>query len=128
MNAFNRVSNSCLGFRIPVLYRISIQSSLEVYCHFNSVQSIINLSSLEVFYAEISHENIIGKRLKELRQQQNISQRILAARLTLSGVEFNDLTILRIEKGERFVPDYEIAVIADYFKVSADYLLGRKEQ
>lgn len=33
-----------------------------------------------------------------------------------------------IEKGERFVPDYEIAVIADYFKVSADYLLGRTEQ
>ncbi len=73
-------------------------------------------------------KNIIGKRLKELRQQQNISQRILAARLTLSGVEFNDLTILRIEKGDRFVPDYEIAVIADYFKVSADYLLGRKDQ
>ena len=73
-------------------------------------------------------KNIIGKRLKELCQQQNISQRILAAGLTLSGIEFNDLTILRIEKGERFVPDYEIAVIADYFKVSANYLLGRKEQ
>lgn len=66
--------------------------------------------------------------LKQLRQQQNISQRILAARLTLSGIEFSDLTILRIEKGERFVPNYEIAVIADYFKVSADYLLGRKGQ
>jgi hypothetical protein len=50
------------------------------------------------------------------------------ARLTLSGIEFSDLTILRIERGERFVPDYEIAVIADYFKVSADYLLGRTEQ
>lgn len=73
-------------------------------------------------------KNIIGKRLKELRQKQNISQHILAARLTLSGVEFNDLTVLRIEKGERFVPDYEIAVIADYFKVSADYLLGRTEE
>ena len=74
------------------------------------------------------HQYYQERRLKELRQQQNISQRILAARLTLSGVEFNDLTILRIEKGERFVPDYEIAVIADYFKVSADYLLGRAEQ
>ena len=68
------------------------------------------------------HQYYQERRLKELRQ------RILAARLTLSGVEFNDLTILRIEKGERFVPDYEIAVIADYFKVSADYLLGRAEQ
>lgn len=73
-------------------------------------------------------KNIIGERLKQLRQQQNISQRILAARLTLSGIEFSDLTILRIERGERFVPDYEIAVIADYFKVSADYLLGRAEK
>lgn len=52
-------------------------------------------------------KNIIGNRLKKLRQQQNISQRILAARLTLSGIAFSDLTILRIEKGERFVPDYE---------------------
>lgn len=73
-------------------------------------------------------KNIIGSRLKGLRQQQNISQRMLAARLTLSDVEFSDLTILGIEKGERFVPDYEIAVIADYFKVSADYLFGRTEQ
>lgn len=73
-------------------------------------------------------KNIIGERLKKLRLEQNISQRILAARLTLNGIEFSDLTILRIERGERFVPDYEIAVIADYFKVSADYLLGRAEQ
>ena len=71
-------------------------------------------------------KNIIGCRLKQLRQEQNISQRILAARLTLSDIEFSDLTILRIERGERFVPDYEITVIADYFKVSTDYLLGRE--
>ena len=51
-----------------------------------------------------------------------------AARLALSGIEFSDLIILRIEREERFVPDYEIAVIADYFKVSADYLLGRTDQ
>lgn len=47
----------------------------------------------------------------------------ITIKLTLSGIEFSDLTILRIERGERFVPDYEIAVIADYFKVNADYSL-----
>ena len=73
-------------------------------------------------------KNIIGIRIKELRQQQNISQHILTARLTLSEVQFSDLTILRIERGEHFVPDYEISVIADYFKASADSLLGRKEK
>lgn len=73
-------------------------------------------------------KNIIGEQVKLLRKQQNISQRILAARLSLSGIEFTELTILRIEKGIRFVPDYEINVIADYFKVSADYLLGRTNE
>lgn len=69
-------------------------------------------------------KNIIGQRVKELRKKQNISQRTLAARLTLSGIEFTELTILRIEKGIRFVPDYEIVVLADYFHVTTDYLLG----
>ena len=44
---------------------------------------------------------------------------------SLSGIDFTELTILRIEKGIRFVPDYELSVIADYFHVTSDYLLGR---
>ena len=35
-----------------------------------------------------------------------------------------DLTILRIEQGTRFVPDYEVVAIADFFNVSCEYLLG----
>lgn len=73
-------------------------------------------------------KNVIGEKVKVLRNKQNISQRMLAARLSLSGIEFTELTILRIEKGTRFVPDYEINVIADYFKVSSDYLLGRTNE
>lgn len=52
-------------------------------------------------------KNVIGSRVKELRKKQDISQKILAARLSLSGIDFTELTILRIEKGTRFVPDYE---------------------
>ena len=70
-------------------------------------------------------KNVIGSRVKELRKKQDISQKILAARLSLSGIDFTELTILRIEKGTRFVPDYELSVIADYFHVTSDYLLGR---
>lgn len=73
-------------------------------------------------------KNIIGERVRKLRLEQDISQKTLAARLTLTGIEFNDLTILRIEQGTRFVPDYEVAVIADYFKVSTDYLLGKADK
>ncbi len=69
-------------------------------------------------------KNIIGSRLKDLRTAQGISQKTLATRLQTKGFEFTDLTILRIEQGKHFVPDYEIVAIANYFRVSTDYLLG----
>ena len=65
-------------------------------------------------------KNIIGTRVKELRKAQGISQKTLAARLQTEGFEFTDLTILRIEQGKRFVPDYEIVAIANYFHISTD--------
>ena len=40
------------------------------------------------------------------------------------GAEFSDLTILRIELGKRFVPDYEIVVLANFFQISTDELLN----
>ena len=72
-------------------------------------------------------KNIVGERVRMLRKEQKISQRTLAARLTLTGLEFSDLPILRIEQGTRFVPDYEVAALAEYFHVSTDYLLGKTE-
>ena len=69
-------------------------------------------------------KNIVGNKVKELRKAQGISQKTLAARLQTEGFEFTHLTILRIEQGKRFVPDYEIVAIANYFHVSTDYLLG----
>lgn len=73
-------------------------------------------------------KNRIGKRVKELRIAKNLSQKALAEQLQLAGYEFNDLTVLRIEQGTRFVPDYEVAALAEYFQVSCDYLLGITEK
>ena len=39
-------------------------------------------------------------------------------------LDFNDLAILRIEQGTRFVPDYEVVALAEVFNVSCEYLLG----
>ena len=44
----------------------------------------------------------------ELRTERKLSQKALAEQLQLAGYEFSDLTVLRIEKGTRFVPDYEV--------------------
>ena len=73
---------------------------------------------------ETKTKNRIGKRVKELRTEKKLSQKALAEKLQLAGYEFNDLTILRIEQGTRFVPDYEVVAIAEFFNVSCEYLLG----
>ena len=68
-------------------------------------------------------KNIIGKKIKKLRKQSGLTQEGLAEKLQLEGHEFSDLTILRIEQGKRFVPDYEVIILADFFKITTDELL-----
>lgn len=63
-----------------------------------------------------------------MRTERQLSQRALAEQLQLAGYEFNDLTVLRIEQGTRFVPDYEVVALAEFFRVSCDYLLGMKSE
>ncbi len=69
-------------------------------------------------------KNIIGEKVKELRLKSKLTQKQLATKLQLEGYEFTDLTILRIENGIRFVPDYEVKALANFFKVSYEELLG----
>ncbi len=68
-------------------------------------------------------KNIIGPKIKELRKASGLTQKELAEKLQLEGHEFSDLTILRIEQGLRFVPDYEVLILADFFSISVDELL-----
>ncbi|MBO5097292.1 MAG: helix-turn-helix transcriptional regulator [Agathobacter sp.] len=75
-------------------------------------------------YWDGKSKNIIGERIKTLRKGKNLTQKQLAEKLQLEGHEFSDLTILRIEQGTRFVPDYEIVILAKFFGISTDELLG----
>lgn len=68
-------------------------------------------------------KNIIGSNLKKLRKNAGMTQKMLAEKLQLEGQEFTDLTILRIEQGSRFVPDYEIVALAEFFGITTDELL-----
>lgn len=76
-------------------------------------------------YWDGKSKNIIGPKIKQLRISKNLTQKALAEKLQLEGYEFSDLTILRIEQGKRFVPDYEVAILANFFNVSVDELLDR---
>lgn len=65
---------------------------------------------------------VLGQRLRELRENREISQIELARYLNISNT-----TLSQYETGKR-VPSDEIKIkIADYFNVSIDYLLGRTD-
>ena len=74
-------------------------------------------------YWDGKSKNIIGSQIKQLRKEKKLTQKHMAELLQLEGHEFSDLTILRIEQGTRFVPDYEIVILADFFGVTTDALL-----
>ena len=61
-------------------------------------------------------------RLKELRKKKGISQLRLATDLNTT-----QNTISRYETGEREPGINELIMLADYFNVSVDYLIGRTE-
>ena len=64
----------------------------------------------------------LGKRLKELRKSYGLTQGKLADALSISRVNY---TRYETDKAR---PDYEtLILLADFFDVTTDYLLGRKE-
>ena len=67
--------------------------------------------------------NICGKNITILRKNLNISQRILADRLQLSGLDVDKNAIQRIECGKRFVTDIELVAFSKVFGVSIEELL-----
>ncbi len=64
-------------------------------------------------------EIILGKRLRELREEKGLTQKELAQKLNLHSV-----TYLHYEKDQREPPLAVLADIAQFFDVSTDYLLG----
>lgn len=68
-------------------------------------------------------KNVIGPKVRTLRKQKGLTQKALAERLQLTGYDFTDLTVLRIENGTRFVPDYEVKALAKEFGVTYAELL-----
>lgn len=69
--------------------------------------------------------NISDIRIAALRKalRPKVSQRALAEKLQLEGVDLDKNAIQLIESGKRFVTDIELKALAKVLKVSADDLL-----
>ncbi len=67
--------------------------------------------------------NICGKNIACYRKSLKISQRELADKLQLAGLDIDKNAIQRIESGNRFVTDIEIVYISKALNISYSDLL-----
>ena len=71
-------------------------------------------------------KNICGKKVREIRKKNDITQDELAARLQVEGVNIERDSISRLEKGTRFVADYELMVLAKVLDVRIEELVSNE--
>ena len=69
--------------------------------------------------------NICGKDISNFRMNLKISQRELADKMQLFGVDIDKNAIQRIECGKRFVTDIEIVAFAKVFDICYEELLKK---
>ena len=79
-------------------------------------------------YKNRSHDgsaNICGKKIRAWRKETRplMSQRELAQKLQLEGIDLDKNAIQRIESGKRFVTDLELKAFAKILGIPADELL-----
>ena len=68
--------------------------------------------------------NLCGKKVAFLRSNMGISQRELADRLQIIGLDIDKNAIQRIESGKRFVTDIELRALSNVLNLSTDDLLN----
>ena len=67
--------------------------------------------------------NVSGKNITVYRNKLGVSQRELADKMQLVGIDIDKNAIQRIESGKRFVTDIEIIAFAKVFDVKIEDLL-----
>lgn len=67
-------------------------------------------------------KNICGEQIRRIRTEKKISQAALSRRLQLEGITIDRYSICRMEKGERFIADYELIKIAAVLEVPVSAL------
>ena len=67
--------------------------------------------------------NVCGRNISCFRNKLGISQRALADRMQLVGIDIDKNAIQRIESGKRFVTDIEIIAFAKVFNITLEELL-----
>jgi transcriptional regulator with XRE-family HTH domain len=68
--------------------------------------------------------NLCGKQVEQYRKELKLSQRELADRLQLIGLDIDKNAIQRIEAGKRFVTDIELKALSTVLNCTLEALIG----
>ncbi|MBQ2420879.1 MAG: helix-turn-helix transcriptional regulator [Clostridia bacterium] len=68
--------------------------------------------------------NMIGMRVEQLRNINNMKQKDLLLQLNSKGIEMNASGLSKLEGQIRQVNDYELVALAEIFGISVTKLLG----
>ena len=63
------------------------------------------------------------KRIRDLREDADLTQREIG-----EAINVPQRTYAYYESGERMIPPQVLCALADFYKVSVDYILGRTDQ
>ena len=69
--------------------------------------------------------NIVGVKIAQIRKNLRISQRELADRLQINGLDIDKNAVQRMESGQRFITDIEVVALAKVLGVTIEELLRR---
>ena len=72
--------------------------------------------------------NLCGAQIALFRKEVGLSQKKLADRLQLAGLDLDKNAVQRMESGQRFVTDIELAVLCRVLKKSYEELLESPEK
>lgn len=69
------------------------------------------------------HGDFMYKRIRDLREDNDLTQKQMASILNCSQQVYSNY-----ELGQRDIPTAILIKLADYYDVSTDYILGRKDK
>lgn len=74
---------------------------------------------------EDGRNNIVGVKIAQIRKNLRISQRELADRLQINGLDIDKNAVQCMESGQRFITDIEVVALAKVLSVTIEELLRR---
>ncbi len=71
--------------------------------------------------------NLVGRKITQIRKEKNLSQRKLAAKMQLLGFDVDHYFIRRVENGERFVTDIDLVIFSRALDVPIIEILSAED-